>query len=340
MSTIQTEHLKYGIGITADYSPLALSTRTFEKRSLDCVGDRVEVNIDNQEIGIADNALYQFLAEEVKDAFVITIEKDTELFPLDIKAVSESALGYIHIHIKQGVTVTIHEQLFPRDFIGCIIDITVEEQASVTYIADQRCSSEKNIIVLRRGFVGEGATLRWIDIAVGGAIANSTIYTLLDAPKARGEVYGLFFGNDSQLHDIAHTTVHRAPHTTSNLKTNGALDGHGKAIYRSLIDIRDNAFTSVGHQKEETLLLSRDAQISAVPDLEIANNEVSCSHGVSTTNIDEDALFYFHSRGMDTDEAKRAIVEGHLAVIIDIINDESLRMRVHETLRNAYKPIL
>ena len=103
------------------------------------------------------------------------------------------------------------------------------------------------------------------------------------------------------------------------------MEDHSKTIYRSLIDIRANAFNAVGHQKEETLLLSPNAQISSVPDLEIANNEVSCSHGVSTTTIDDESLFYFQSRGMDTETAKQAILHGHLGAIVDMIDNETLR---------------
>ncbi len=325
MPEIQTEHLKYGIGIVADYSSIALSTRTFEKKSIDVVGKRVECRISNVEYGIKDNVLFEHLAENVLDAFEIVIERNTDLFALKLQALKETAGAYIHIVVKSGVKATMHEHILNKEFAGVIIDITLEEHAELTYIADQRSESNQFVLALRRAFVGRDAKMTWIDVAIGGSVANSSIYTILEQPRAVGETYGLFYGRDGQFHDITHTTIHAAEHTESNLKTHGVLEDHSKTIYRSLIDIRANAFNAVGHQKEETLLLSPNAQISSVPDLEIANNEVSCSHGVSTTTIDDESLFYFQSRGMDTETAKQAILHGHLGAIVDMIDNEALR---------------
>ncbi|PIR76009.1 MAG: hypothetical protein COU32_04350 [Candidatus Magasanikbacteria bacterium CG10_big_fil_rev_8_21_14_0_10_42_10] len=325
MSNIQTEHLKYGIGIVADYSPIALSARMFEHESIVVVGKRVECNILKVEYGIASNPLFEYLAKNLVDAFEIVIEEKTDLFELNLQSLKETAGAYVHIIVKAGIQATIHEKLFTKEFSGFIIDITLEEQTNLTYIADQRTEKNTYILALRRAFVGKSAKMKWIDVAIGGSIANSSIYTILEQPRAVGETYGLFYGRGMQFHDITHTTIHVAEHTESNLKTHGVLEDTAKTIYRSLIDIREKAFNAVGHQKEETLLLSSKAQISSVPDLEIANNEVSCSHGVSTTNVDEESLFYFQSRGMDTETAKQAMLHGHLGAIVDMIEDKVLR---------------
>ncbi len=330
---IKTEKIKYGIGITADYSCVGLGTRDITAGSIESIHGATECEITNKKLGIENHGLFTHLSENTKDCFEITIHKDTDIYPLEIKATSNTAVAYVKIIVKAKVKVTIHEQIENREFTGMIIDVVVEEGADVTYIADQRCD-DTYVLALRRAFVKRDATMKWIDLSIGGKIANSTIYISLDAPGASGETYGLFYGRSEQLHDITHTTIHRAPHTTSSMKTHGVLDEKAKAVYRSLIDIRENALNADGHQKEETLLLSKDAQISSVPDLEIANNEVSCSHGVSTTNIDDQSLFYFHSRGVDTAEAKQAIADGHLGAILDMINDESIKLRVFDDIRN------
>ncbi len=328
MSIIQTEKLKYGIGITADYSGVGLGMRVGEKGSIESVPGATKCEITNKELGIKNNGLFTYILNNAKDVYETTISTNTPLYPLELKALRDTAMAYVKIVVEKNVHVTIHEQLLPKDFIGCIVDVIVEEGADVTYIADQRIDSKTSAIMLRRAFVKERAQMKWIDIAIGGNITNSTIYTSLDGRGAVGETYGLFYGDAEQLHDIAHTTIHNAPSTTSKMKTNGALDEKSKAIYRSLIDIKEHAVDADGQQKEETLLLSPNAQVSSVPDLEIANNEVVCSHGVATSNVDDESLFYFHSRGMDTDEAKRAIVDGHLGVILDMIEDESIKLRI------------
>ncbi len=334
---MQTEKIKYGIGITADYSAVGLGMRAGEKGSITPIKGSSECEVENKKLGIKDNALFAHILREANDTLEIKITEDTALYPLELKALNDTALAYIKIVIEKNVHVTIHEQIFPKDLLGCIIDVVVEDGASVTYIADQRAEENTSVIALRRAFVKERAQMKWIDLAIGGNIANSTIYTSLDGRGAVGETYGLFYGRSDQLHDISHTTIHNAPSTTSKMRTNGALDEKSKAIYRSLIDIRAHATDSNGQQKEETLLLSSKAQVSSVPDLEITNNEVVCSHGVATSNIDDESLFYFHSRGMDTEEAKRAIVDGHLGVILDKIEDESIKLRIADTLSKIYE---
>ena len=333
---IETENIKYGIGINADYSVLALDTRKVENDSIDCVGESVARDIKQVDIGIQNNFLFSYIAENVKNTISICIDKDTPVFPIDIKAKADTAVAHIQIIIKKGIKTTIHEQITNKNFVGIIIDLQVEEGADVTYIADQRCNDDTYTIALRRAFVHKNAKIKWIDIAIGGAIANSTMYTLLDESGVVGETYGLFYGTDEQLHDISHTTVHRSSYTKSILKTNGVLDNKSKAIYRSLIDIRENAFNADGQQKEETLLLSRDAHVSSVPDLQIANSEVTCSHGVSTRNIDEQTLFYFFSRGIDREVARHAILDGHLSVILDMIEDDSIILRVADAIMQTY----
>lgn len=335
MKIINTEHIKYGIGITADYSLLNLNLRTGKKGSIREIQGAKHFTLENFiniELGIADNIFFTYILDNTKDSFKICIDRDISLYPLELKAINNSAFAYLRIVVKKNVHVTIHEKIVPKDFIGCIIDVIAEKGANVVYIADQRTEEGTSSIILRRAFIKSEASVKLIDVEIGGSISNSTIYALLDGYGAVGEIYGLFYGTGKQFYDIAHTTIHSAPYTKSNLKTNGVLDQKSSAIYRSLIDIQENAYNAEGKQKKETLLLSSSAQISAVPDLKIANNEVKCSHGVSTTNIDDESLFYLHSRGFSHETAKHAILEGHLNVITDMIENESIQLRIADTI--------
>jgi Fe-S cluster assembly protein SufD len=72
-----------------------------------------------------------------------------------------------------------------------------------------------------------------------------------------------------------------------------------------------------GYQQEDTLLISKEASVSSVPDLEILNNDVRCSHGVTTTHIDDLKLFYAKSRGMTNTDAERQFILGHVGVVIE-----------------------
>jgi Fe-S cluster assembly protein SufD len=93
-----------------------------------------------------------------------------------------------------------------------------------------------------------------------------------------------------------------------------------KAVHRSLVHIAPDAHDCEGYERQDTLLLSDGAQINAVPNLEINNNQVKCSHGATTTYIDDEKLFYFLSRGLDRQSAEELFVSGYVAPVMEKVN--------------------
>ena len=92
--------------------------------------------------------------------------------------------------------------------------------------------------------------------------------------------------------------------------TRGVVKDKSKALYRGLIEVGKEASGTNGYQKEDVLILNEGAVADAIPNLEINNNEVKCSHGVSIGKISEEHLFYLMSRGLDENLAKKEVIEG------------------------------
>jgi Fe-S cluster assembly scaffold protein SufB len=159
------------------------------------------------------------------------------------------------------------------------------------------------------------------DILLDGDIERNIEVNLI-GEGASVEIYGLFFGIGEQKFKSSHIVRHKASYTTSKLLTKGVLDGKAKTEYNSLIDIKEGSVGCKAEQKEDTLLLSREAHIDAVPALEIANDDVQASHSVSTTYIDEIKKFYLESRGMSEDGIIKTIVLGHFSDVLDRIEDK------------------
>lgn len=212
------------------------------------------------------------------------------------------------------------------------IDITVEEGAHLTYLIHSNPDSAFMNITERKASVKRNGSIKWVDMVLGGKKMKSSIITQLIGEGASARIDGLFFGSDDQLFDIFHEVIHAAPHTTSHIETKGALAGTAKTIYRNCIYIAPGAHHANGFEQADTLLLSDGAEINAIPDLDIQNNEVQCSHAVTTTYIDEEKKFYLESRGMEEGEAVRAVVEGHFSSAIEIIRDEALRKEVQKNI--------
>ena len=115
------------------------------------------------------------------------------------------------------------------------------------------------------------------------------------------------------------------------MQVRGALNDKAKALHRGFINIRKGFRNCKGAQKEDTLLLSKEAEIDAVPNLEIENNEVQCTHASSITHLNDEKLFYLESRGIDPQEAKRAMLEGFFLAMLDELPEE-VKASIHHQI--------
>lgn len=205
------------------------------------------------------------------------------------------------------------------------VDLRVGENAQVAYCAVQgvRTADFAN----RRANIAANAKLVWQDIVHGGTFGRSFVSARLAGEGAEVEVEGRFFGTGEQEFDIYHEVVHEASRTRSNISARGVLNDSAKAVYRGLINIAEGAKGCIGRQKEDTLLLSDTAEIDAVPNLEIANDDVQCSHATTTGRLDDEKLFYLMSRGLDREAATKTYVEGFIG-----IEDEPLRETILKKL--------
>ncbi len=150
------------------------------------------------------------------------------------------------------------------------------------------------------------------------------------------QVYGLFFGTDSDIIELSVAVTHAVPHTTSEILLIGALAGRAEASVKGSIVIAPGAEKSDGREEIKTLLLSPEARIRTIPELKILNNDVKCSHAVATTHIDEEKKFYLESRGMNEAEAVQAVIAGHFALLLDRAADEGLRTDIVKKINSLF----
>jgi Fe-S cluster assembly protein SufD len=199
------------------------------------------------------------------------------------------------------------------------IEIHVQDSARIQYGEFQNLSEKTNYFSKKIAYVQKDATIDWIACDIGARFGGVTLITNLEGRGSKVSSRSMFFGRGEQNFDFYLVANHKAKDTTSYLDVKGALDGKSKAIYRGLVRIEKGAPNSDGYQNEETLLLSSDAEASAVPNLEIDNNDVKCSHGTAIGQIDKSKLFYMMTRGMDEITAKRKLVEGFFEPFIQKI---------------------
>jgi Fe-S cluster assembly protein SufD len=126
----------------------------------------------------------------------------------------------------------------------------------------------------------------------------------------------VYFGEGDQMLDFRTFQDHRAPDTSSNLLFKGAVGGKSRSVYTGLIKVEKDARGTNAFQTNRNLKLSEHAWAESVPNLEIENNDVHCSHASTVGPVDEEQRFYLESRGVPTAVAERLIVAGFFEEVL------------------------
>ncbi len=178
-----------------------------------------------------------------------------------------------------------------------------------------------------RARAGRDADVLTVFASFGGERSKVELATDLAGEGARSEMIGVVMGAGRQRFD--HHTRHRhlAGRTWSNIDFKAVADGSARSSYTGLIRIEQDARGSEAYQENRNLLLSAGSRADSIPELEILNQDVGCSHGATVSPVDPAQVFYLQSRGLDPDEALRLIVRGFLEKTLGRL-PEDLRERL------------
>ena len=141
--------------------------------------------------------------------------------------------------------------------------------------------------------------------------------TKLAGPGAEARVTGAYAGGGTQHLDFDTTQEHAAEHTTSDLAFRGVLAGRATAVWRGMIRVDPGAQRTDAFQESRNLLLSNRAHADAIPGLEIEADDVRCTHAAAVAQIDPEQIYYLRSHGLDEPAAKRLIIDGFLAALVE-----------------------
>jgi Fe-S cluster assembly protein SufD len=170
----------------------------------------------------------------------------------------------------------------------------------------------------------------------GGLIRNST-YHYLGGEGAESHSYGLFLADKWQHVDNFVNVDHAFPNCTSNQLFKGVLDDMSTGAFNGRILVRPDAQGTYAYQKNNNILLTDDAKMDTKPQLEIYADDVKCSHGATVGQLDDEALFYLQSRGINKREARLMLMFGFAHEVIQNIKVEPLRERMDNLVMQRLK---
>jgi len=176
------------------------------------------------------------------------------------------------------------------------------------------------------------------NIAFGAALARNDVGSVLEGEGAEATLNGLYMATGRQ-HVDNHTILdHAAPHCPSRELYKGILSGHAHVVFNGRIIVRPGAQKTDAKQSNNSLLLSNDALIHTRPQLEIYADDVKCTHGATIGHLDDDALFYLRTRGIDPTEARALLIRGFVGDVLERIAHAPLRARLAERVVAATAP--
>ncbi len=218
----------------------------------------------------------------------------------------------------QADVMDLHTSEADDNLLMCpVVELDVEAAGRLGYlkVQEQGRNTWQFGSVLARA--DRDATISAATAAFGGAYARTRADTRLVGRGAHGDLMAIYFGEGDQTLDFRTYQDHVAPDTTSNLLYKGVVAGESRSVYTGLIRVRPDARGTNAFQTNRNLKLSDDAWAESVPNLEIENNDVKCSHASTVSPVDEEQRFYLESRGVPTEEAERLIVAGFLGEVLE-----------------------
>ena len=141
-------------------------------------------------------------------------------------------------------------------------------------------------------------------------------------------INGIMLLNGSQHHELKTNVNHKYENCKSSQLIKSVLLDKSKGTYQGKIYVDKKAQKTNGYQLSKALILSENSEFNSKPELEIYADDVKCSHGSTTGNIDENSIFYLMSRGLTRDQANKMIVEGFLNEVIETITDPNVKILI------------
>ena len=202
-------------------------------------------------------------------------------------------------------------------FTNAVTEFIVGEEANVHYYKIQN-ESDKSYHIGTTSVLQAGKSVFTANtVTANGGFVRNNLNIKIDGEYAEANMFGLYIPNGKQ-HIDNHTAVdHAKPNSNSNELYKGILKGKSTGVFNGKIFVRQDAQKTNAFQSCKNVLLSEDASMNTKPQLEIWADDVKCSHGTTTGQLNDDALFYMQARGISKDTARALLTLAFAQDVID-----------------------
>lgn len=221
-------------------------------------------------------------------------------------------------------------------FATSVCDLHAGPGAQVRYVATQLWGRETRSFQLQSITADKDAHSKTLNLNMGGAYSRLESKSQMIGSGSKSDMLALTISNDKQEFDQRTYQEHIAPNTNSDLLFKNALADDSRTIFSGMIEVDVDAQKTDAYQSNRNLLLSDTADSNSMPGLEINANDVRCTHGSTTSQIDDVEMFYMRSRGVPLTVARKLFTLGFFQDVLERINDKALETELLDLIDQKY----
>lgn len=290
--------------------------------------------LENINTALAQDGLFLHVAKNVqlKDSIqIITVNTDSNSWSNPRNLLIGETGSQFH------VVNVLPETGADESVINEATEIYVGENSNISYDKLQFQNGTSFYFGTEQVYQEKNSTFSINTITTNGKLVRNDLNIVVNGENCETNLAGVYAGKDKQ-HIDNHTTVdHKLGHCESNEIYKGVMDGQSTGVFNGKVYVRPNAQKINAYQSNGNVLLSKDASIRSKPELEIYADDVRCSHGSTTGQLDEEGVFYLRSRGLSEKNARKLMVSAFIAEALEEIKNEDVRTFVDQLLDNRFQ---
>jgi Fe-S cluster assembly protein SufD len=216
-------------------------------------------------------------------------------------------------------------------------DLVLRPGSKLNYISVQNWSRQFVSVQVNSTVAGEQSGAVNLSLNFGGRYSRLESVSRLAGAGSRSDMLAVSIAGADQEFDQRTLQDHLQPNTTSDLLYKNALSNNARTVFSGLIKVERGAHRTDAYQKVRNLLLSDEAEANSMPGLEILADDVRCTHGATSGQVEPEELFYLQSRGIPELKAKGLVVNGFLNEVVDRLSDEEIKTYLHEQIAHRLR---
>jgi len=257
------------------------------------------------------------------------VQVETPVEIVHVVSGEATVLPFVLIATGDGASLRVIERFVSANAtdatsVVAVSDVIAGENSSLRYLVTQDLNAESKFIRLTDSRVEKGAVSKVASVHVGARWAREETYSTVEGEESKSEILSITVPATGQQYDQRTFQNHAVGHTMSDLLYKNTLFGKAKTVFSGLIFVGEAAHHTDAYQTCRNLLMSDDAEATSMPGLEINADQVKCSHGSTSSQVNEDEIFYLCARGIAPETARNLVARGFSVEVADRLEDAPL----------------